>query len=230
MLFRSKKYETEKEKFQSPVLDALEKEPSIMNTLKRQRAVDRLNMLFYGLENYTMRLSTKIKNYILPLLPDYLGKDLDNISKFGDFLNFILKYRKTLESLDWSKLFLRISPIPAIEAYLIEPPIINLIPIDYEWRYTKLIANYYYLLTQDLQDVTNPVTSRIIILAESMVLSNLTTVVIGFIMDSNDIHTKDLSEKFDKHYEISELKERDFQTPMMADLLRDKIYINKEND
>ena len=130
------KFEQEQEVFQSPILRVLKQEPSVVRTMKWDKASNLVQIMRVGVHGTLAMMSVVVQRYLEREHGIIIGKE-------KDFLLEFVEEKDNLAKLDWSRISFRPRPFPAIEAYLADPIFYDLLEEAAVRDITEYIVEYY---------------------------------------------------------------------------------------
>ena len=132
------KFESGREKFESPVLAALSREESVIVEIQRSRALTQIESLFSSLTGLIRSFGSASFAYIRGRLP---GEEPPK--KAYDLLSFLHKHYDQLASPDWSDFTFQPHLPPSLHNFLIELPLLNATTHELALIWNATIMEYY---------------------------------------------------------------------------------------
>jgi len=129
--------EAGREPYQSPVLKTLQYAPQLVERLRHGDAVRRMRMFLTGIESIHGRLAGDVATFLKPISPVPIPSDIVGMTET------LVQHVNVLRALDWSGFQFRAVRVQALEAYLVDPIIVGLIPPDVETDFTLYVGYFF---------------------------------------------------------------------------------------
>jgi hypothetical protein len=137
IISKIKKYETQEEQYESPVLKILKSTPTVIVEIKRKRTKTLLNSLLYE----TVALQRGISGAI----SDFLDRRgiIHPFNTVDEIMSYFQNNYENLKNIPWQDFDFIPNIMPALSAYLVELPLNELIDEKLERQVNNFIHEYY---------------------------------------------------------------------------------------
>jgi hypothetical protein len=132
------KFESGDEVFESPVLEILKRQPSVIDELNRRKTIAILEGIRIGIGGLLRLLGGAIDDFLKAMSKAYRTP-----GKSEQLVEFFNAHRKELGRLDWSTFQFTPNPIPAMSAFLVEPPLRGFVSDDVRLSINTFVFEFH---------------------------------------------------------------------------------------
>ncbi len=134
-----RKFETGEETYESPVLKILKTEPSVTVEVTRKRVLNLLTSFFTQVEGMRRLVGGALDAFLATYNIPHTFKTTD------ETLLFLSENQDTLKRLPWHQFSFLPHSMPAINAFLVDLPLDDLVPDTLHREVNTFISEYYHL-------------------------------------------------------------------------------------